>query len=295
MEDISRTHSVSLTKKCGQSSADFSKAFTFRISDRVSLRLYEDTRPHNWKLAKIQKGLILVQNGIERVGEGTGFGFPIIMDAENSYFSRSSRIAVDESSTKTIVRKEFAMDLKSRDRLRNITLQNKGARRLANHIASLYQNHNRLPVLPFKNLLFRAGIKADFIKIEPVGIAEVIYTLREHFANIKASFIASTEIKPEKTFILNELSSRYLRLYTDQHGHLMKDNAIGAWAYVDAEWAALTTLDHAVGFRVWKRRGSILRRGREYMRESMDWVGLDYEITHGRNRFEYDLEILENK
>ncbi len=47
-----------------------------------------------------------------------------------------------------------------------------------------------------------------------------------------------------------------------------------------------------VGFRLWKTKNSILRRGRELMKGRIEWIGLDYEINSASDIFEYNIDIL---
>lgn len=63
--------------------ADFNQT----LSDGFSVRLYEDSRPPNGKLAPLQKGVVLVHNGTETIGEGAGFGAPVLNHAGKTYYS----------------------------------------------------------------------------------------------------------------------------------------------------------------------------------------------------------------
>jgi len=60
---------------------------------------------------------------------------------------------------------------------------------------------------------------------------------------------------------------------------------------VQADWACITSINGKIGFKMWKSDG-ILRRGREFINNSLDWVGLDYEIDPRKTVFEYEIEIL---
>jgi hypothetical protein len=60
----------------------------------LSLRLYEDTRPHVGKIASLQKGPVLVRSGDELVEEGYGFGAPIVIVDGRQYLSRTARVEV---------------------------------------------------------------------------------------------------------------------------------------------------------------------------------------------------------
>jgi hypothetical protein len=72
----------------------------------------------------------------------------------------------------------------------------------------------------------------------------------------------------------------------------LTDSEVGAWDNVEAEWASLKFLQGEFGFRLWRTRDSVLRRGREFLEGSMDWIGLDYEIDPRSAVFEYSVEIL---
>ena len=49
----------------------------FNVSDSVVLKVYSNTNPQNMKIANLQKGLILLCDGIDVIWEGTGFGVSI--------------------------------------------------------------------------------------------------------------------------------------------------------------------------------------------------------------------------
>ncbi len=61
--------------------------FNRTLTKGFSVRLYEDSRPPNGKIAPVQKGVVLVQNGAETIGEGGGFGAPVLHHDEKTYYS----------------------------------------------------------------------------------------------------------------------------------------------------------------------------------------------------------------
>ena len=93
-------------------------------------------------------------------------------------------------------------------------------------------------------------------------------------------------------FVLNEQGSIFYRRYLDSQGIELIDQKIGVWNGTNVEWDTLSALDNELGFRLWGKKNSILRRGREFLQGSLDWVGLDCEIPPGNSVFEYPLEIL---
>ncbi len=262
------------------------------ISSSTSIRVYSDTRPHNWKISDLQKGLILVQGETETVGEGTGFGVPVLLYSDETCFSGTSTVQVAPRNDCTIIRKEFFMDRITRNRFRNVTLENRKARDLIALLARLYQLYPKLRSLKFKGLARNIDIDTVFVKKKPRGKVIVTYVTSERQVSINANFKHLKTDDLERLFMLNEQGSRFYRRYSDSSGTELTDTKIGAWNGIDADWAALTTLHGERGFRLWTKEKSILRRGREFLNDSLDWVGLDYEIHPGTNVFKYRIEIL---
>ena len=64
------------------------------ISDSLSIHIYSDTKPRNAFIYDLQKGLTLICKGVEMVGEGTGFGVPVLVYSDETYFSGSDRKSV---------------------------------------------------------------------------------------------------------------------------------------------------------------------------------------------------------
>jgi hypothetical protein len=62
------------------------------LSDELAVRLYADPRPHTGKVARLQKGLVLLDAGQERIEEGFGFGLPLIEVEGQAYLSRSAAV-----------------------------------------------------------------------------------------------------------------------------------------------------------------------------------------------------------
>jgi hypothetical protein len=70
------------------------------------------------------------------------------------------------------------------------------------------------------------------------------------------------------------------------------DEEIGAWGNVTAESAKIADEQNNIGFRLKSIEGSMLRRGRELMEGSLNWIGLDYELDSKYCHFEYEIELL---
>jgi hypothetical protein len=79
---------------------------TLPLLDDLEVRLYADTRPHCGKVARLQKGLVLVVDGRERIEEGFGLGLPIVEAGGEAYLSRHASV----SQTANTLVKHYAMD-----------------------------------------------------------------------------------------------------------------------------------------------------------------------------------------
>jgi hypothetical protein len=265
---------------------------TVTISNRVAVRVYSDTRPHNLELADLQKGLILICDGAETVGEGTGFGFPVLVCRDETYFPGTSKVYLSKRGDSRVIQKEFVMDRIARNRFKNIKLENQAARAFLAYLAGLYQEHSRFRFLRLKRLIGRMNVNTTFVETVPLGKVMVTFAIDKQHIMVRADFSCVKREGIEKIFMLNEQGSRFFRLYVDSQGKRLTDREIGAWDRVGAEWASLIIPQTGFGFRLWDREDCIFRRGREFLTGSLDWIGLDYELKRVKTTLEYMIQLL---
>jgi hypothetical protein len=265
---------------------------TIPLSKSIALKVYSNTKPYNLKIATLQKGLILTYNGKERVGEGTGFGFPVLIYPKETFFSSTATVSMAQTLESIKIRKEFYMDRAARNKLGNVHLENQKARAVMRYLTDFYQKNRRFRYLSLKAFFVRMGVESTFVKTDVIGKVAVTYDISDWVINVKVEFHNLHKVRPKKVFVLNEQSARFFRKYSDAHNVSLVDKQIGAWDDVSPEWACLTDVQGQVGYRLWRVNGSILRRGRETMNNRLDWVGLDYEVDPDMDAFEYKIKIL---
>jgi hypothetical protein len=270
-----------------------STPYTYSISDSVALRIHSDTKPQNMKTASLQKGLILLYNGAEVVGEGTGFGVPIGKYSDETFFSGSSFLQVHKQENSVIICKEFLMDMIARDKFRNLKLENMKLRRKIDSVSLLYQKHKRLAqfILHAKGLLFKFGVESVFIRTSPKGKVIVTYTIDRNRILVKLSFSRLDRNNLQKVFVLNEQGAHFFRKYSDSEGLKLDDEEIGAWDGVTAQSAKISDKKDRIAFSLKNVEGTMLWRGREVVKGSLNWIGLDYELNPEDDQFEYEIEI----
>jgi hypothetical protein len=245
------------------------------------------------KIANLQKGLILLCNGTDVIGEGTGFGVPIAKYSDETVFSGSSSLSVRRQGNVVEIRKEFLMDLVARDRFRNLKLENPRIRTLFDYISSFSQRHKRLArsILIVKGLLFKFGIRSSFIRSPHKGSVIVTYIMDRNRILVKLNLSQLKRTNLGKVFVLNEQGAHFFRTYSDSEGLRLVDGEIGIWENVTAQTAKIANGQNKIGFCLKSIEGSMLRRGREVMEDSLDWIGLDYEINSKYYHFEYEIEL----
>lgn len=225
------------------------------------------------------------------MGEGTGFGVPAARYRDKEYFSGSSTIQISQKSGYATVTKQFSLNMVSVKRFRDVWIENKVTRKLARRIAELYQKHRYWRPLMQQKVLNSIGFQTSFIRVKPAGKVTVTYHVDSSSIHVKVDYKSLEKKGLQKIFLLNEQSSRFFRKYRDSDGSILFDKQIGAWENVEADWASIAEKCDKFGFRLWNIKDAILRRGREFIDGTLDWIGLDYEIASKKTCFEYDIEI----
>jgi hypothetical protein len=266
--------------------------FLVSLSNTLALRIYANTKPYNLKIANLQKGLIFICEGEEKVGEGAGFGYPILITPRETYFSSSAEVFVTKNAELIRIKKDFYLDIVTRNGFGSINLENRKARAFISYLSKFYQRNSHFRFLSLKRFLLKTGIRSTFVKIAPIGKISVIYDIKDKLVNVKVDCRHAKTLRAQKVFVLNEQSASFFRKYSDAHSLILVDKQIGAWDVIGSEWACLTDLQGKVGYRLWSSFGNVLRRGREIMKDRLNWVGLDYEIDPKTEVFEYKIEIL---
>ena len=270
---------------------------TYYISDSVALRINSDTKPHNMKIASLQKGLILLCKGTEVIGEGTGFGVPIAKYSDETVFSGSSSIHIRTMEDTVEIRKEFIMDLVARETLRNLKLENPKIRTLLDCASTIYEKqyqshiHFARSILLARNLLFKFGVKSTFIRSTHKGAVVVTYIIERNRILVKIDLSTLERNNLGKIFVLNEQGAHFFRTYSDSENLKLDDDEIGAWNDVTSQSAKIANAQEKIGFSLKNIEGTKLRRGRELIKGSLDWIGLDYELGAECSQFEYEIEV----
>ena len=267
---------------------------TVNLTNRLSVRLYLDSRPHCMETAPLHKGLVLVLDNQEVVEEGMGFGVPVVKYQDKTYFSSSAEVSVQKKYSVFNVEKTFILDAISRKKFWRSTYIDDDVYSLARKkFEKLYLRHKNLS--PFFNEIMElrniAKIKTEFQKVKPRGIVKVNFEIQTSTIKVKVDFSDLTLSGCEELLVLNEQGSNIFDTYMDADNLKLAGNKIGGWEQVSANQALMFSSKRQVSFCIQKNRGAALFRGWEKTKRRFSWAGLNYSLCPNCEIFDYSIRL----
>jgi hypothetical protein len=268
--------------------------FNFNGYRNVSIKIYPDSRPHILEIASLQKGLVLVADGKELIGEGVGFGVPVVKYSDKTFFSSTAETSVDEGGDPLVVTKSFFMDTISKKRFEKGPFINDRVYRLLHtSFEKVYLGYRNFRSAFDKMMELRdaLGIQTQFVEVEPRGKVDVKYKFFPEVIEVEVNFgnLDSRGIK--ELLVLNEQSSTFFRNYFDTDGHKLYGKNIGAWEQVKAEKASFANSTRSVVFTLKNVGGARLYRGWEQVNRRFCWAGLSYSLDPDTVSFTYPVML----
>ncbi len=257
----------------------------------ISLKLYPDCKPHNLKISKLQKGLVLTLNGRELIDEGIGFGAPVVKYADKTFFSGSSKVFIDRSNS--IVEKVFTIDMISKKRTKKgYYLNDFLYSSLLKFVTKVYIRSKAIrSIRSYLNLDKAFRVFTDFVKTEPRGWISFTYTPIQKGVSISVDLSGLKRQKCNGIMVLNEQGSSFFRRYFDSDGLELVDDWIGAWDKVEADEASLSDINNKLAFSLRNLPNATLYRGREQLEDMLSWAGLGYFLKSNLLNFSYSIRI----
>lgn len=250
----------------------------------LDIRIYPDERPGNLEIASLQKGLILIQSGVELVEEGSGFGVPVARFRDKTYFSGSATLTLLDEGPPLIIQKSYMLDMISVKSLRSgLKISDALYHPLNRAFARVYISRPSLRPL-FNKVMETSkavGVTTRFVKVTPRGVVNIRYTLRESLIEVKADLDKISTVC-EELVILNEQGASTFRKYRDDRGLILLDDAIGAWDKTDSYKCTLSDIEEKLSFTIERSSDSLaMYRGRERVRNRFSWTGIALSLKPG--------------
>lgn len=235
------------------------------LSEDLAVRLYTDTRPHVGKVARLQKGLVLVRSdqsedaGQELVEEGFGFGLPLVEVAGQAYLSRSA--SVNQVGNALI--KRFEMD----------TVDTPSG-----------------------------FLRRKYEPVPSIGAVTITYTVvaaeGEDSGSIELAVdLSDLEASWDKVYLMNEQGARLFIRY-EEPGLVVEGDQLGKWQPASARQGCMVAGDGSLRFCVETDADTRRYYGRERYNQYywvgvyvLSWAGIDLELEPPLNRFGYRVTV----
>ena len=260
---------------------------------KIVFRVYADSRPQVLQTAKLQKGIIIVCDGVELIEEGLGIGVPVCVYEDGTRFSLSADTYVDDTGNGLSVVKTFKINGIALRRFRG-TVVKRGTYldRFFRVLEKVYQHARRSGVVSLGlDLVSVLGVRNDYLESDSRGRITVTYTFTGTVVWINADITELVKEQLQSIVFTNELGGRWFSKYTDSDGTTLQGREIGAWQKVLAESATLKSPEFALEFSVYRPKGWMMVRGREVVRNRISWSGLDLVSVGRPKELHYRVEI----
>ncbi len=269
------------------------KPITIPLTNRLSVRLYRDSRPHCMETAPLQKGLVLMLDDEELIEEGIGFGVPVVKYEDKTYFSTSAEVLIQKSHSAYRVKKTYILDTVSKKLWRNSYVDDEFYSVWHKRFSKLYLSHRELSPLLNKLMEIReiAKVKTEFLKVKSRGAIAVNYEVQPAAINVSVDCSDLMLSACQEVLVLNEQGSTIFGEYADTSGLKLVGNKIGAWAAVTAARASMLNAKKQLFFSLPKTSGATLFRGYEKTRNRFSWAGLSYSLHPYHGTFDYAIRL----
>lgn len=230
--------------------------FRVRWQGDFGLELRAATSPHNGKIAGLQKGLILTYRGRPIIGDGYGFGLPIVHVRGTPYLAATAKIGKFVRGDTLILSKVYSLDRRELD--------------------------SEIPRFQYE----RTGA---------IGSVRVDYFIHKGAIDVVADFRGLAKVKHEEIFLMNEQAGRQFRYAMTPQIPRIDLLEWQAWRS-DAVGLVAPGLDATVWITadfMWTKflGREILSRWKWYGHAAVDWAGCSILIDKPIRKFHYSIQL----
>jgi hypothetical protein len=264
----------------------------------LSLKINDTFPPgrNGYPTARLQKGLILLDQGRELAEEAVGFGVPVLQRGLQTIFPGAVKLTWQQRDSTWDITALFKANLVEKiTRRGNENVENKFFYGVKNLLAVVIR---RLPML--RGLL--TGTSSQLRRMfdwetiyADAGFStevKVIYTIEAETGKLMFE-IDTSGLSPYITevAVMNEQGAHTFDRYLDTSGTSLAGKEIGCWDEVKAAEAWFESSARQVAFRLGQAKGARLFRGRELVGSRLAWAGFGYSFSPSIQRFRYEMGI----
>jgi hypothetical protein len=267
------------------------------LRDGLALKIADQPTGTDYPTARLQKGLLLLDEGRDLAGEGVGFGVPILKRGALTIFPGGVQLAERQDGPSRVITATFQMNLVERlAGTRGGSPSHRSFYAVRDLLAAL---HRRWPALrgfltaTSNAVRRRRGWVTTFEETMTRATLAVTYSVDGDSGRIRVA--VDTTGLPERgiteVVVMNELGARHFDLYLDSAGARLRGRDIGTWNEVSAARASFASTASHVAFSVRQVEGAKLYRGRELVGSRLAWSGFAYSLRPARESFAFEVRI----
>jgi hypothetical protein len=271
---------------------------TVPILAGLSLKLSDLASNHNkYPTARLQKGILLLQDGQELTEEGVGFGVPVLKRGIQTIFPGQFELSSRNKGSIQEVTARFKMNLEEKiGRPGFGNVESEWVYTIKNSLAAIIRRFPWLRGLltTASNVLRRLfRWETTFEEAGYCTLVDVLYTIDSQSGLIIIE-VDTTDLSVEgitEVVVMNEQGARIFDQYRDSNGTLQQEKEIGCWDEVTAEWASFVSESHGLVFTLRQLNGARLYRGRELVGSRLAWSGFGYSFPPSFGKISYEVNI----
>ena len=248
---------------------------------------------------RLQRGLLLFDDGRDLSEEGVGFGVPVLKRGLQTVFPGGMELTVASGGSDWDWQVTAAYRLDLVERL--VARRGDAVRPRLVYAAkdSLAAVHRRVPALrrPLTALSIamrrRLGWETAYVPAGLVATVPVTYTARagDGVVSVDVDLTGVPADPVTEVVLMNELGAGQFDRYEDSSGATRSGAAVGTWDEVHAATASFLGSHRRVAFTLARVPGARLMRGREAVAGRLAWTGFGYVLRPGTRRFAYELRF----
>lgn len=247
--------------------------------------------------ARIQKGLVLIYQGLDLSEEAVGFGVPVIKRGLQTIFPGEVDLYLHGGSLHTRVSARYKLNLEERVASNgNHSLKNRFIYSSKNSLAAMIRHFPLMrKFLTSTSNVLRSTLALE-TKYETSDFSTTVvltYTIdeRARMINIELAggdFLANSI---SEIIIMNEMGAHHFDQYQEVNRARQQGDEIGCWDLVHAEHAAFIDDKHRLSFGLTQVEGARLYRGRELIEPRLAWSGFGYSFPPSLKHFSCTVAI----
>ncbi len=262
----------------------------------ITLSFGDPSSDQNYATARLQKGFLLQDQGVELAEEAVGFGVPVIKRGLQAIFPGNAELTWQNEGSTWVITANFKLNLVEKfarggnenvgnksfyavkDWLAEVIRRFPAVRGLLTSISSLLRK-----MFHWKTTYSEEGMEAE---------VKVIYTLQAGTGRTTVDIdVSDLPADITEVIMMNEQGAHAFDRYRDSSGNSLQGEEIGCWDEVTAAEAWFESSARQVAFRLGQVKGAQLFRGRELIGSRLAWAGFGYTFPPSMRKLRYEMMI----